>query len=325
MRVALALGLVALAACGGSADIDEPSEPGGDALGVLAYDYRPDQQLQYRIHLTQELTASGTSSLTAEDEDNAEVTTTAAGLVTYEISEGPEPDLVEIDISGDFDTIETTGVFNGRPIDSPKDITPFAPEVEEPNDSVVVDEYGRLWREDEGPAGLNPLWLLNPRFAAFDPLESPLGPRFDGRELSVGDSWTITEETFVTDQLVVTVYEFVVDAVARSGEHRIATISYSAETSGFAVDFAETVGDLLAFLGRGGGDETRLMITAAPSTATGITTFDIDSGSVLSQSTTTTYEFDVDAAIPLDDFAEADIVLTGEITYTADRVDVGSS
>lgn len=325
MKSVLLAVALALAACsGGGVGNPSPEPADADVLGVLAYDYQPGQRLEYRVDLTQHLTATGTSSLTAEEQDSADVTSFASGLVRYDVAEGPEPGLVEIDISGDFDQVETTGTFNGRPIETPKDITPFAPEVEEPNRDVVVDEFGRPWRSEDGPSGLNPLWLLNPRFAAFDPLESPLGPLFDGSELEVGAAWTVIDETYVTDQAVVTTYDFVVDAVAESNGSRIATISFTSNTSGFTVDFADTVQDLLSFLGRGGDDDTRLTITAAPGTAEGVVSFDVDAGLVVSQATTTTYAFDVDAMIPLDDFAEADIVLAGEIRYTADRVDVGT-
>lgn len=316
--------MVVLAACGADpAETPEPGSTAAEVLGVLAYDYQPGQTIEYRVELTQDLTASGTSSLTSADADEAVVTTVASGIVIYDIDDGPEEGLREIDISGEFDSIETTGTFNGRPIDSPKDITTFAPEVEEPRRSVIVDAQGRPWRNGQGPGGLNPLWLLNPRFAAFDPLEDPLGPLFSGAEVSVGDSWTITDTTFVTDQEVTRTFDFTVEAVNAAAS--LATISYSSTTSGFTVDFGQTVQDLLSFLGRGSDEDAGLEIVAAPATSEGVITFDLDQGSVLSQQSTSTYSFDVDAAIPLDDFAEADIVLNGEITFTADRVDTASS
>lgn len=316
--------VVVLAACGAASD--DRDDPGlnradSDAVGVLTYDYQPGQTLEYRVVLRQDLTATGTSSLTAEDEDNADVTTEAAGVIRYEITDGPEPGLVEIDISGDFDTVETTGTFNGRPIETPKDITPFAPEVEAPNDSVIVDESGLPWRDEDGPRGLNPLWLLNPRFAAFDPLESPLGPLFDGSDIAVGDTWTQTDQIYVTDQLVTTTYRFTVDSLADADVGMVAIISYTSETDGFTVDFGDTVQDLLAFLGRGTDADAGLTIVAAPAMAQGVVTFDLTAGNVVSQTATSTYSFDVDASIPLQQFAEADIVLAGEITYTADRID----
>lgn len=322
MRTTIIALTVVLAACG-----SQNVEPGPDdqdpassaVLGVLAYDYRPGQVIEYRVDLTQNLTATGTSSLTASADDEADVTTVASGVVRYDIDDGPEPGLLEIDISGEFDSVETTGTFNGQPIDSPKDITTFAPEVEEPKQSIIVDQQGRPWRNGDGPGGLNPLWLLNPRFAAFDPLEDPLGPLFTGDEVQVGDSWTVIDTTFVTDQEVTRTFEFTILSVNEPAS--LAVISFASTTSGFTVDFGDTVQDLLSFLGRGSDDEAGLVIVAAPASGEGTITFDLERGSVLSQQSSSTYSFDIDAAIPLEDFAEADIEFNGEITFTADRID----
>lgn len=316
---------VVLAACGteGSGVGDDPAFGSGDpqVLGVLAYDYQPGETIEYRVELTQHLTADGTSSLTSADDDTADVTTVATGLVRYDISDGPEEGLLEVSISGEFDSVETTGTFNGRPIDTPKDITTFAPEVEEPRQTIVIDEQGRPWRGDDGPSGLNPLWLLNPRFAAFDPLEDLLGPLFNGDELMVGDSWTASDSTYVTDQQVTRTYEFTVEAVTETATGSIATISYTTSRSAFAVDFGDTVQDLLSFLGRGSDDSAGLTIAAAPTIGEGVVSFDLTERTVLSQQSTSSYTFDVDAAIPLEDFAQASIVLHGEVTFTADRID----
>ncbi len=329
MRKTILVLVMVLAACGSQTDAaddetrSDPDQP--EQLGVLAYDYEPGQTIEYQVELTQNLTASGTSSLTSAADDEADVTTEASGRVRYDISDGPEEGLVEVAISGEFDSVETTGTFNGNPIDTPKDITTFAPEVEEPKTKIVVDRQGRPWRGEDGPSGLNPLWLLNPRFAAFDPLEDPLGPLFTGDEVAVGDSWTITDSTFVTDQEVTRSYQFTVDAVTGPADGRIVTISYTSETTGFAVDFGDTVRDLLSFLGRGSDDDAGLSIVAAPASGAGIITFDVADGTVLSQQSTSRYSFNVDASIPLEEFAEADIVLNGEIEFTADRIDTSSS
>lgn len=320
----LALALV-LAACGSQAapdgDQPAPNQSRPELLGVLAYDYQPGESIEYRVELVQTLTATGTSSLTSAGDDEADVTTLASGVVRYDISDGPEAGLLEVAISGEFDSVETTGTFNGQPIDTPKDITTFAPEVQEPDRKVVLDSQGRPWRGDDGPSGLNPLWLLNPRFAAFDPLEDPLGPLFSGDEVSVGDSWTATDTTFVTDQEVVRTFDFTVEAVNEAASGRIVTIFYTSTTSGFAVDFGDTVQDLLSFLGRGTDEDAGLSIVAAPTTGEGVITFDLAEGTVLSQQSTSRYSFDVDAAIPLENFASADIVLDGEVAFTADRID----
>ncbi len=322
MRLALLAFLVVLAACGGGGDgqasDDGAGGPNDDGtLGVLAFGFVPGDRTEYSVELSQRLTATGTSSLTSEADDEADVTTTATGTISYEIDDGPEDGLVELSIRGDFDTMATEGTFNGRAIETPKDITQFAPEVEAPRASWTLDEQGRPWREEDGPAGLNPLWLLNPRFPAFDPLEDPLGPLFGDEPVVVGEAWTVTDSSFITDQEVTRTHRFTVTDVSDG----IATIDYESETSGFTVDFGETVRALLDFLGRGSDDDAGLVIAAAPGTASGVITFDLGRGLVMRQEAVTTYSFDVDASIPLEDFAEADIVLAGQIEFTAELLD----
>lgn len=193
---------VLLAACGDDAeDSTTTTEPMVEPV-VLSYSLQPGDSFEYEVDLDQaiDITSEGdTSAMGSEDGFPGEAAITVKGttVFTYTVSEGPEADTFEINISGDFANLEFGGTVDGEPVD-PAEIPDLA-EMEPVDVTIVVDEQGNVIPDDSlglgedlfgGLGGLDMLGQLGS--AATGQF---IGPPFPDDEVTVGDTWSETTET----------------------------------------------------------------------------------------------------------------------------------
>jgi hypothetical protein len=325
MRARLAVMFVVTAvlavACGPGQDATTPSSTTATqsttapqaAPIVFTYSYEPGDHHDYAFALDQNLQMTveteGDASLLGEGPpEDINVTTSVAGNISYDISEGPEAGTREVSISGIFDELAIAGTVDGEPVDESMVEEGTVPDlVEVPNLTIVVDEYGNLVSVD-GEEVPEDLPFFGDPFSNLGEFTSGglgghFGPAFPDKPLAVGDSWSSTESDEIDGlgpAMTVTSSYKVVGTETQDG-HEIFVIEFNTETSEVVLDLGEMFQQLFdAFgeLGLESGETTdtaaeipeiTFVITVAPSSANGTIWFDQKAGIVgqYAQDTTT--------------------------------------
>lgn len=305
--VALAL---AAAACGGGAADPEPSStPSTTSPTTMipvaeparyAYGYTAGQSLAYAVSVEQHLiinaTVEGDESFMNQVDGplDGDVTTTVSGSITYDIADGPEPDTVQLTISGVFDTVDVDGTINGEPA-GPDDMTNGAiPDLlQTPDTTIILDAEGRpvTINGEEVPADEG---FLGDPFGAVGGLTSggldqPFGPRFPDRPLAVGDTWSQDASQFIpeTEQTIESSITYTVTGVDTIDGVDVAVIEFEASNSEIVMDLGEMFNALFqgfAAMGEDGATaeipQLDFTITVQPSSGHGTYWFDQDAGLV---------------------------------------------
>ena len=280
---------------------------------VFTYSYEPGDHHDYAFALDQNLQMTveteGDASLLGEGPpEDINVTTSVAGNISYDISEGPEAGTREVSISGVFDELAIAGTVDGEPVDESMVEEGTVPDlVEVPNLTIVVDEYGNLVSVD-GEEVPEDLPFLGDPFSNLGDFTSGglgghFGPAFPDKPLAVGDSWSSTESDEIDGlgpaMTVTSSYKVV--GTETQGGHEIFVIEFTTETSEVVLDLGEMfqqLFDAFSELGSELGETTdttveipeiTFLITVAPSSANGTIWFDQEAGIVgqYAQDTTT--------------------------------------
>ncbi len=160
----------------------------------LAYAYRPDTTLSYRVNIDQAISIHGEGNAGAigsgDLPTDGDLATTVETVMTYRAYPGPIDGTTELDVSARFEDVAVSGTMNGESISPGSD--DFGVGTIPPIDaSFVVDKSGKVVSSSlDGAANmlggsLGSLQRLGQEF-----FTRPIGPRFPDRDLSVGDTWT---------------------------------------------------------------------------------------------------------------------------------------
>jgi hypothetical protein len=312
---------VLLAACGPgeqaaprSSTAPPPTTTAPEAVPVaFAYAYEPGDHHDYAFTLDQDLAmtvaAEGAESLLGADlPEDINVTTSIAGTVSYDIAAGPEPGTRQISISGVFDEFGIEGTVDGEPVEEEMVAEGQVPDlVEVPNVTIVIDERGRLVSVDGQDIPENMPFFGDPfsRLSDFTSggLSGHFGPAFPDEPLADGATWSVSqsEELEGLDATVEIDTTYTYAGTETLGEHKVAVVRFTTETSEVVLDLGEmfqALFDAFGELGAETGDESTstrpeipditFSITVAPSTAEGTVWFDRDEGIVVKSSQDTT-------------------------------------
>src|SRR5919106_5336513 len=177
------------------------TEPAPEAV-LLSYQFEPGTVFRYEVEFEQHIvmTASGDPAAMGGEEmpGNADVEMSGVTTFTHTVEEGAEPGTFDISIVGDFTDLSLTGTVDGEPVNS-AEIPDFA-EMEPIMTTVTVDEQGNVLSTTDGSVGGGDLGALG-GMGGMGGMAAPgmdlgtlVGPSFDDREVTVGDSWSDTIE-----------------------------------------------------------------------------------------------------------------------------------
>jgi hypothetical protein len=332
-----ALGLI-VAACGveGSTTTTTEPAPVPEAV-VLSYDLEPGTSINYEVTLDQhiDMTTTGDSAaLAAEDvPGEASIDVTGTTTVGFSVADGPEPGTYAVTVTGDFSNLTVDGTLDGEPID-PSEIPDFAeiPPIEE---TIIVDEQGNVIPqegEDMGEFGdlFGDLGGLGGLGSFGSELGQFVGPHFSDREVTVGDTWSDTNETpLFGDQVLTTTVDNEVTGTDEVDGHEVFVIESTTTMSPVEIDLAEIlIGFFQAFIPEDATEEELAeleqltsqlrFLFAMDATSSEMTTwFDAESGQARKAEVEGGADISLDANFPDDE--------TGEMTAFAVTVSMQQS
>ena len=318
----MAAAALIVTACGSAQEATTPSPtaasltttpPTAEAV-VFAYSYEPGERHEYAFDLDQNLRmtveAEGDESLLGDNPPgDINVTTSIAGNITYDITDGSSPDTRQISISGVFDDIAIEGTIDGESLEEGLVEEGTIPDlITVPDVTIVIDELGRLVSVDGEEIPEDMAFFGDP-FGELEDFTSGglgghFGPRFPDEPLEVGDTWSFTQSDEIEglDTVMSVTSTYTVTGTETMGGHQVAVIEFTTETSEVVLDLGamfQALFDAFGEMGTELGDETpgpapeipdiTFLITVAPSTANGTVWFDQGAGIVtkFSQNTIT--------------------------------------
>lgn len=219
---------------------------------LYAYSYAPGDSYSYDIdvdqHITMDVTIEGDPGVlgTQDGPSSADVRTNVAGSLTYDISEGPEPDTTALHISGVFDEFTVEGTIDGEPASNRDLEEGRVPDLlEVPDTTIILDQYGRPVTINDEPVPDDMPFYGDP-FAILGGLTSggldkPFGPPFPDRPLAVGDTWTEQESEDIpdSDQTITATVIYTVTGFDTMDGHDVVVIEFTAEASAVDIDLGE--------------------------------------------------------------------------------------
>jgi hypothetical protein len=280
---------------------------------AFAYSYESGDRHEYAFDLEQNLLmtieAEGDESLLGDNPPgDINVTTSIAGKITYDITDGPSPDTRQISISGVFDDVAVNGTIDGEPLEEGTVDEGTIPDlISVPDVTIVIDELGRLVSVD-GEEAPEDMASFGDPFAELENFTSGglgghFGPQFPEEPLEVGDTWSFTQSDEVEglDTVMSVTSIYTVTGTETLGGHEVAVIEFTTETSEVVLDLGAMFQALFDAFGEMGSDlsgettepaeipDITFLITVAPSTAAGTVWFDQEAGIVakFSQNTIT--------------------------------------
>jgi len=304
---------VCITACGSTPDSAPPSSkaplvpttaPTAERVAFV-YSYEPGDHHEYAFDLDQNLRmtveAEGDENLLGENPPEAiDVTTSIAGKVTYDITDGPAPGTRQISISGVFDEMTVGGTVDGETIEEGMLEEGTVPDLATvPDLTIVIDERGRLVSIDGEELPEDVAFFGDPfsQLSEFTSggLGSHFGPEFPEEPLSVGDTWSFTQSDEIEglDATMSITTNYTVTGMEVLSGRQNAVIEFTTETSQVVLDLGamfqalfDAFGDMSAEL-EGETPDTApeipnitFLITVAPSSAEGTVWFDQEAGIV---------------------------------------------
>jgi hypothetical protein len=306
----LALVLIVVGGCtlddGG---VPTPAPTGTSPEGVvLAYALAPGMVLVYDLELVQRLVLSteGESAAVVDEDlpEEADLTITAPGRLTFTISDGPDDETYRVDIEGEFGDVEVDGTADGEEVDDPSDIEQLGA-IQPVAATMVVDARGRVVDDPSAaaPAPAAPLSGLTGDLSRF------VGPVLPDGPVAEGDSWTDTHSELVLgDEPVERTVTGTLAALETNGGVETMVIETESRTSAAEVDLAEFFAEFLVALAEESADAPddvdrmleqlvfRILIEPATSGAT--TRFDAARGVVIGSTTSGSTRLSMEAALP---------------------------
>lgn len=230
----------------------------------LTYSLEPGTSHTYEVTMDQQidLAADGNGAALGEEEipENMSVGIVGTTLFTYDVSEGPEPDTYEINITGDFSDLEFSGTVDGEDFTG-EELPDFA-SMEPIDVTVVVDSQGNVIPSESGLGDdlfgdLGGLDMLED-FGSGAAGGQFVGPPFTDEEVTVGDTWSETIEVpgLSEDDAVTTQIDSVVSTTETIDGAETFVIETTTTTSAVEFDLAEFfLGFMFAFLPEDASDE----------------------------------------------------------------------
>lgn len=272
---------------------------------AFAYSYESGDRHEYAFDLDQNLRmtveAEGDESLLGDNPPgDIDVTTSIAGRLTYDITDGPSPNTRQVSISGVFDNVAVAGTIDGESLDESMAEEDAIPDlINVPDVTIVIDELGRIVSVD-GEEVPEDMPFFGDPFAELEDftsggLSGHFGPQFPDEPLAVGDTWSFTQSDEIEglDAAMSVTSTYTVTDIDLVDGDQVAVIEFVTETSEVVIDLGEmfqALFDAFGDLGAELGDETSetapeipnitFLITVAPSTATGTVWFDQQAGIV---------------------------------------------
>ena len=312
---------------------------------MLSYALEPGTTLTYEVAVDQSIVLNSSGDATALDEEempeSMDIRVVGTALLDHAISEGPEPDTFEIQITGDFEDLEVTGTVDGEPVEE-SDIEDFDLADLGPIDvTIVVDEQGNIVPDDDGLGddlfgdlgGLGGFGSLG-EFGSMGPGRF-FGIPFADREVTVGDSWSESIETPTIpgmDPIAVEIVSEVTGTQDVDGT-RVLVVDTTTMTSEIDFDLAEfLIGFMTAFVPEDPSEEEqaemdelienlRFAISADAAEATTTTLFDPVQGVVHRSDAESAGSLAFDINVPDDETGEMvafslDMDIAQSTTYT---------
>lgn len=258
--VVVSLFSIVLAACGGP-DTALPGAPEGSDQPeevLLSYNIAAGDTFVYEVALDQaiKVISEGEGGAPGSEEDlpgEADVEISATGTFTFTVADGPRAGTYEITISGDLSDVTATGTVDGEPIDS-DEIPEFAG-VDPVETTVIVDEKGNLINDTEPADALTGSLLGGMMGGMAQPgvgmipgvqLGQFFGPVLGDDEVTVGDSWTTTNETpGLGEEPIVTSSTSTVTGTDTVDGTEVLVIETDASTDAFELDLGAFLVGLL--------------------------------------------------------------------------------